>query len=436
MPDGAAITGLGVVTAAGIGIESLWDALMESRQCVGAISLFDAGEFDSQIGAELADFSARKFVPKTYRKSVKVMARDIEIAVAAADLAIRDSGITSRGIDPDAMDIDPKRLGCNIGAGLINTDLDELGMAVSSSIEDGQFSLKKWGSAGINDLTPLWLLKYLPNMLACHVTIIHGAEGPSNTITCGDASAHLAVGEAARMVAQGRADAIIAGGAETKLNPMGLLRQELLQRTCNSRNDSPAGACRPFDVDHDGTVVGEGGGIIIIEDMDRALSRGAKLYAEFAGFGAACNPAGMHVTEPTAGGLDLAVKRAIADAGITPDDVDLIVTHGTAVAKEDNHEATAWANALGDAVSKIPAVAVTGSVGSLYAGAGGVELAIAAMAVQRQMVPPSVNFAQAADGCRLQLSDKPVEKEINYVVTGAFGTGGQSAAAVLKRCQI
>ncbi len=205
MPDGAAITGLGVVTAAGVGIEQLWDALMESRQCIGGISLFDASEFNSQIGGEIADFSARKFVPKTYRKSVKVMARDIEIAVAAADLAIRDSGIISRGIDPDAMDIDPKRLGCNIGAGLINTDLDELGMAVSSSIEDGQFSLKKWGSAGINDLTPLWLLKYLPNMLACHVTIIHGAEGPSNTITCGDASAHLAVGEAARMVAQGRA---------------------------------------------------------------------------------------------------------------------------------------------------------------------------------------------------------------------------------------
>ncbi len=427
-----AITGLGVVSPTGIGIKPLWESLLNGKSGIRPISLFDAGKFPCHIGGELADFSARNFVPKDYRKAVKVMARDIEIAVAAANLAFGDSGIVTRSAGDDKMTIEPSRLGCNIGAGLICSDLDELGSAINTSVADGKFDIRAWGSQGMNNLTPLWLLKYLPNMLSCHVTIIHGAEGPSNTITCGDASGHLTVGEAARLIERGSVDAVIAGGAESKLNLMGALRQTLLNRLCPD-GASPQQACRPFDVTADGTVIGEGGGLLILEELTHAQARGARIYAEVVGFGGACDPAGFDVTRPTVGGLAQAVAKALADAGIAAKDVGLILAHGTAVANEDALESAAWEQAMGESARTIPATAVTGAIGSLFAGAGGVELAVAAMALHTQTVPPTVNFSTAAEFCHLNLSAQPRGAEIEHVVSGAFGTGGQSGACILRR---
>jgi 3-oxoacyl-[acyl-carrier-protein] synthase II len=431
-----AITGLGVVTPAGVGVEPFWQGLLAGRGFTRRIDAFDPANFPSRVGGQVADFSARDFVPKTYRKSVKVMARDIEIAVAAADLAFRDAGIVTAGIDAEGPDIASDRLGCNIGAGLICVDLDELGVALTTALdEDGRFSLKRWGESGMANLTPLWLLKYLPNMLACHVTIIHAAKGPSNTITCGDASAHLACGEASRQVAQARADVVVAGGAESKLNPMGLLRQTLLKRICAGWDGEPQAACRPFDVRHCGTAVAEGGGLVILEDLDRARARGARVYAEVVGFGSACDPAGIDVEHANAGSLDLAVAKALADAGIAPGQVDLIVAHGTGVPGEDRCETAAWRAALGDRCSAIPAAAVTGAIGSLFAGAGGVELAAAALALHRGTVPPTANHVSPDEGCELNLLAEPKQAELQYVVSGAFSVGGQSGACVLRRVE-
>lgn len=430
-----AITGLGVVSAAGVGVEPFWEALTAGKSCVKKIDIFDASAFPSRIGGQIDDFSARKFVPKSYRKSVKVMARDIEIAVAAADCAFRDAGINTRGIDEDNVNVESARLGCNLAAGLICTDLDELGMAVNTAVTDGRFDMKLWGESGINNLTPLWLLKYLPNMLSCHVTIIHGAEGPSNCITCGDAAGHMAVGESARIIGRGDADVVVAGGAESKLNCMNLMRHTLLKRLCTGSNDNPADACRPFSAGHDGTVIGEGGGLLILEAFDRAKTRGARMYAEVVGFAAACDPEGMDVTRRSAGGLDVAARKAMKNAGIGPEDVDLIVAHGTGVPEEDDAESSAWGDALGEAAERIPATAITGSVGSLFSGAGGAQLAAAALAIRDQTVPPTVNFAEPAAGCRLSLSSEPRKAEIRHVLTGGFSVGGQSAACVIKRVE-
>ncbi len=427
------VTGLGVVTAAGIGADTLWQALLDKRSAVREIDLFDASTFPSRIAGQLDDFSAKKFVPKSYRKSVKVMARDIEIAVAAADLAFADAGIVTAAAEDATQDVPPDRLGCNIGAGLICSDLNELGLAVNTAVEDGKFSLRAWGREGMNNLTPLWLLKYLPNMLACHVTIIHQACGPSNCITCESASAHLATGESARIIERGDADVVIAGGAESKLNPMGLLRQTLLKRLSAAGNDDPAAAVRPFDAAHDGTALGEGGGLIILEDLQRARERGATIYAELVGFGAACDPQGIDVERPNAGGLDLAIGKALADAGISADDVDCVLAHGTGVPAEDAAETAAWTRALGDRAGDIPAAAVTGTIGSLFAGAGGAELAAACMCLREQTVPPTVNHESPAEDGALIFLSHPESANIEYLVTGAFATGGQSAAAVLKR---
>jgi 3-oxoacyl-[acyl-carrier-protein] synthase II len=359
------------------------------------------------------------------------MARDIEIAVAAADLAFKDAGLTTRATDSAAMTVPAKRLGCNIGAGLICTDLDELGQAVNTALTDGAFDIRKWGSTGMQNLNPLWLLKYLPNMLSCHVTIIHGCEGPSNCITCGDASGPQSIGESRSWIARGAADVVIAGGAESKLNPMGLVRQGLLGRLCTG-DGSPA-ACRPFDVGHAGTVIGEGGALAILEDADHAARRGGRVYAEVVGFGGACDPDGIDVRKPTVGGMDLAVRNALRNAGITPADVGVIVAHGTGVPGDDALEAAAWRAALGEQADNIPAVAVTGATGSLFAGAGATSVTLAALALHKGVVPPTANFTKPAAGCEgLNLSANPREIKATYALTAAFGTGGQSAAVVLK----
>jgi len=432
---GVVITGLGVVSPGGLGIEELFDGVLSGRRAVKHIDLFDAASFPCRIAGQLDGFSAGKYVPKTYRKAVKVMARDIEIAVAAAGLAVRDAGITSIGIDAENADVDSARLGCNVGAGLICADLNELGSAVNTAVTDGKFDFQVWGREGMNNLTPLWLLKYLPNMLACHVSIIHGAKGPSNTITCGEASGLLAVGEATRTIARGAADVVIAGGAESKLDPMGLLRQSLLGRLTTSGNEDPASACRPFDAGHAGTVIGEGGGLLILEESDRAAGRGARAYAEVAGFGAACDPEALDHFGPGTGGLAPAVKAALKDAGIGPEQVDLVVAQGTAVPAEDVAEANALHQALGERAASVPVVSLTGAIGDLFAGAGGVNLAVAAMALHKQTIPPAVNCEKVDDACRVKVPTEAAAARLGYALCESFTAGGQSAAVVLKRCE-
>src|SRR5208282_547564 len=255
------VTGIGIVSPLGIGARAHWEALCAGQIGIRRLTAFDPAGFPCQIGGEAPAFKIGDYVPKSYRKATKVMARDIEMAVVAADDAFKDAGLKSKAYT-ETPDFDGKRFGCNIGAGLISVDLNELTVALHSAREGDQLDLRKWGADGMTQLTPLWLLKYLPNMLACHVTIIHQLKGPSNTITCADASSHLAIGEAFRTIQRGDADMAICGGAETKVQPMGLMRQLLLNRLTTEHNDSPASAVCPFDENAKGTVIAEGGGLL------------------------------------------------------------------------------------------------------------------------------------------------------------------------------
>src|SRR6266480_5759664 len=279
------VTGLGVITPIGIGAKTFWENLVAGKCGVQRISSFDPSGFPSQIAGEVPPYKIGDYVPKSYRKATKVMARDIELAVIAADDAMKDAGLKTKAYT-ETPEIKSERFGCNIGAGLISAELDELTAAMHIARDGNKLDLHKWGKDGMGQLTPLWLLKYLPNMLACHVTIIHELKGPSNTITCADASSHLAIGEAFRTIQRGKAVLAICGGAESKVNPMGHMRQSLLKRLTESHNDAPADAVRPFDADATGTAIGEGGGLFILEEYERAKNRGAKIYAEHVGFGA------------------------------------------------------------------------------------------------------------------------------------------------------
>src|SRR5205809_3614469 len=250
------ITGIGVVSPIGIGAKTFWENLLAGKVGVRRIGRFDPGGFACQIAGEVPAYKIGDYVPKSYRKATKVMGRDIELAVIAADDAMKDAGLKTKAYT-DTPEIKPERFGCNIGAGLISAELDELTAAMHIARDGNKLDLHKWGRDGMGQLTPLWLLKYLPNMLACHVTIIHELKGPSNTITCADASSHLAIGEAFRTIQGGDADMAICGGAESKVNLMGLIRHCLLKRL-TEQNESPSDGVRPFDTQASGTAIAEG----------------------------------------------------------------------------------------------------------------------------------------------------------------------------------
>jgi 3-oxoacyl-[acyl-carrier-protein] synthase II len=219
------ITGIGVISPIGIGTKTFWQNLIAGECGIKKLRQFDPVGFACQLAGEVPDYKIGDFVPKSYRKATKVMARDIELAVVAADDAFKDANIKSKAYT-ETPDLEPSRFGCNIGAGLISCELKELtGAMAAARAEEGsnKLDLHKWGEKGMGQLTPLWLLKYLPNMLACHVTIVHGLMGPSNTITCQEASSHLAIGEAFRTIQRGKAELAICGGAESRINPMGLM---------------------------------------------------------------------------------------------------------------------------------------------------------------------------------------------------------------------
>lgn len=330
------------------------------------------------------------------------------------------------------------RFGANIGAGLICADLPELAEALYSASEDGRFSLARWGAEGMHNLTPLWLLKFLPNMLACHVTIVHDAQGPSNTITCAEASSHLAIGEAFRTIARGVADVCICGGAESKTNPMALLRQ-CLGRRLSRRNDAPAQACRPFGRDRDGTVVSEGAGLVILEELEHARQRGARIYAELVGFGAsndACDPGQPSRPHPEGRGIVLAARKALADAGLGPDDVDLVSAFAAGLPAHDAAEARAITTLLGARVAQVPVLAIKGGLGNNGAGSGALDFIAAVLALHNHTLPPSPNTAPLDPEFSLRVvAEGPRDARIDTVLCNAYALGGgQNASLVIRPC--
>lgn len=434
------ISGLGTVSALGIGIQENWQGAVEGRIAIGPIQAFDASGFDCQLAGEVRDFRVMDFVPKSYRKATKVMARDIELAVAAADLAARDAGLITKGTGGNGAtpSYPPARLGANIGASLIACELDELTVALAEARrEDGSFDIHKWGSHGMTQLTPLWLLKYLPNMLACHVTIIHDAQGPSNTITCAEASSALSLGEALRVIQRGAADAVFCGGAESRINPMAMLRQQMLGRLNTQSNDRPEQAVRPYWEDAAGTVLGEAGGILILEALETFERRrgsaetaggtGPRAYAEVVGFGASQTvyPPTRNLTpDPEGRAIGIAIRAALAEAGIKGEEVDVVFGFGDGEVAFDRAERAALERELGRELGDVPVVSLKPMLGNCGAAAGALDLCMAAKALAEQVIPARVN---------MPWSTAAQAGELKYALVCTSSLGGQNAAVVLRR---
>ena len=432
------VTGLGPVCGLGVGLEPFWQALTAGTSAIRRIESFQTGSFGCPYASLLPEgFDVRTLVPKSYRKGTKVMARDIEIAVAGAHMAVQSAGLVTRGTDgATSVTIAPDRFGAHIGAGLIAADIDELTAAlVTSKADDGTVDLGAWGSGGMNNLTPLWLLKYLPNMLACHVTIIHDCQGPSNTITCNEASSGLSLAESQRVIERGAADACLSGGADSKINPMAYLRQELAGRLANCTVDEDATSkVKPFDPSSPGALVGEGGGILVLEAEETAKARGARIHAVLAGTGASqswCDDTVGLVPDSTGESLADAIQAALRDAGVAAGDIDAIIPYGCGVPALDALEAKALERVFGAALPTKPVVTLAPSIGATVAGFGTIAVSVAVKCLAEQRLPARINSASTGALCAAAAPSEA--RALRHVLVCTPSLGGQNSAVIVSR---
>ncbi len=438
MTDRIVITGMGAVTPAGTGVEPLVQAVREGRSIVRLLSRFDNASVEmSRIGGEVEEFDpsagVRKDQVRYIRKNAKVMAIDIQMAVAAANLAMLDTGLPIGDLKAHEAvlpSIDPARFGMVFGTNFIPTELDDLAPSVQASYAGETFSLKKWGTEGIPQMFPLWLLKFLPNMHACHIGVLWDAQGPSNSLTLGDAGGLLALDECVRIIRRGAADLMLTGGAESRVSPITFLRLDLLDRlTLN--NDDPPRASRPFDSDAAGMVAAEGACVVMLERADHAEARGARTYGEVLGTGGSAQTAGVNACEPDGRAVAHAVRRALQDAHADPADLGAILAHGTGLPMQDRGEAAGLAAALDGAA--VPVTATKGVTGNMGAPSGVADLMVALRLAGEGTIPPILNCDRPAPGIDLDLvrgEPRPLEKDLVLATTNMVG--GQTAAVVVR----
>lgn len=414
------ITGIGVLSPIGQSVGAFWDSLLAGQSGVRTIQAHDTSALPVHFAGEI-DFKANDYVEKKDRKSLKMMARPVQMGLACANLAMKDCGI-------DRSKLDSTRFGVEFGSGLVATELDDLAPAAALAATDqpGVVDMAKWGASGIPSMTPLWMLKYLPNMVACHVSIVHDAQGPNNSITATDVASLLALGEAYRILQRDQADFFLSGAADSKLAPLSLVRQCLFT-PLSKRNSDPAGACRPFDRERDGEVIGEGAGVFAVEDLMHARRRGARIYAEIVGFGSAFDRA------TTGSGLARAIRAALGQAGIGPADVDHVNAHGISTGPGDIWEAKGLAAVFAADQPSVPVIAPKSFFGNLSSASSAVELIASLLAMQHLVLPASRNYTTPDPSCPVTVvaAPRPVAKP--YALKLSMTDAGQCAALVIRK---
>lgn len=416
------VTGVGVVSPIGIGQETFWQNLIAGQSGIDVLAAFPSSSLPSKLAAEVRDFDPFEHIYQ--RKFLKVMSRDIQLGVASASMAMKDASLPRGSIDPD-------RLGVEFGAGHMSATPEELADAAShlQQTADG-VSFEGWAEEGLGQIAPLWLLKQLPNMPACHVAIEHDARGPNNTITSCESSALLALAEGVRAIERGAADAMIVGACSSYIHPLEIARLNLYENLV--RGDDPKNACRPFDLNRNGTVVGEGAASFVLERYEHAVNRGAPIYCEILGVGAGCDGSNP---EARAGGLGLvrSIEAALKRSELTPRDLGHINAHGKGTLKDDIIEARAYYRALGGVADSIPVTALKSYFGHFDAGAGAVELAGSLLAMRHGQLPMTLNYRTPDPQCRLNIvHDEPLKMSNGIALSVNRTRMGQSAAAVIR----
>ena len=405
-----AVTGVGLVTALGTGTEETWKGLCDGRSGVGPISRFDTAEFSTKIAAEVKDFDPLRWFDK---KDLKKMDFFIYYAVAAADFAMKQSGLV---IDPDLSE----RVGVFIGSGIG-------GFTV---IEREHKALLEGGPRKIS---PFFIPSSIINLAAGQVSIRFGARGPNSAPCTACSSGAHAVGDAYRVISRGDADAMICGGSEAAITPMGVGGFAAM-RALSTRNDEPTRASRPFDAERDGFVVGEGAGVLVLEEMEYAKRRGAKIIAELAGYGMSGDA--FHITLPPddGRGAHRVMLNAITDAGIRPEEIGYINAHGTSTPPNDRIETHAIRQLFGAHANNLAVSSTKSMIGHLLGAAGAVEAGIASLVVERGLLPPTINYENPDPDCDLDyVPNQMRKKDVRYALSNSFGFGGTNASLLFKR---
>jgi 3-oxoacyl-[acyl-carrier-protein] synthase II len=421
------VTGVGVVAPNGVGKEAFWSACLNGKSGVGPIRSFDASGHPVKIAAEVPDFDVTPFLPTSQRKSLKIMSRAMRFAVGAAGLAVRDSGLELNRENPE-------RLGVVMGTGLVPVELPELAPAlVKACDENGRLETKRLGETGRTALFPLWLLKYLPNMVSAHISMALNAQGPNSTITTACAAGTQAVGEAFRLIDRGDADIVLAGGADSRIDPLLILAYSALGAL--SQSERPAHeVSRPFDGGRDGFVLGEGAGVLVLEELEHARARGAVIYAEVLGMGTSFDAYATTKPDPEARGAARAINEALREARVDHRDVDYINAHGTSTRLNDKMETIAVKRVFGEGCRALPLSSIKSMVGHLIGAAGAVEAIAMTLTLHSGALPPTINQTHPDPDCDLDyVPNNAREMPVRTAVSTSFGFGGQNAALVMQR---
>jgi 3-oxoacyl-[acyl-carrier-protein] synthase II len=421
------ISGLGVVAPNGIGKEAFWSACVNGKTGVGPIRSFDASGHPVKIAAEVPDFDFTPFIVPEQRKSVKIMSRAMRFGVAAAGLAARDSGLEMDKLDPE-------RIGVVMGTGLVPMDLPELALALKEACdENGRLQINRLGRKGNSAVFPLWILKHLPNMVAAHISLALHAQGPNSTITTACAAGTQAVGEAFRLIGRDDADIVFCGGADSRMDPLLLLAYGALG-ALSPAHRPPAEVSRPFDRERDGFVLGEGAGVLVLEELEHAKKRGAVIYAEVLGLGSSFDAFSVTKPEPDARGAARAIQWALKEAKIDTKDVDYINAHGTSTRLNDLMETAAVKRVFGEDSRGLPLSSIKSMVGHLIGAAGAVEAVCLALTLKDGVLPPTINHTHPDPDCDLDyVPNCAREMPVRTAVSTSFGFGGQNAALVMRR---
>lgn len=410
------VTGLGLVTPIGNSVEATWTALMNGRSGVDYIKKFDTEGYSVKIAAEVKDFDPLKFIPK---KEARKMGAFIHYAIAASSEAMRDAEFSLNGEGKFSEELAPNA-GTYISSGI--GDFWAIEREHSKLLEDGP-----------DRVSPFFIVSAIVNLAAGQVSIRFGAKGPNSaTATACSAGAH-AIGDSFRIIQRGDADVMICGGAESAITPMSVAGFASM-RALSTRNDDPQHASRPFERDRDGFVIGEGAGIMILEELELAKRRGARIYAEVVGYGMTADAFHLTMPDETGSGAVRVMQKTLHDAGVQPEQVGYINAHGTSTPYNDRFETVAIKKTFGDHAYKLAVSSTKSMTGHLLGAAGGIEGVFSALALHKNMLPPTINYFNSDPDCDLDyVPNEPRHVEIKYALSNSFGFGGTNAALLFKR---
>ncbi len=404
------VTGLGVVSPLGVGVENNWQALTSGKSGIDKISRFDASELPTQIAAEVKDFNAEDFIEK---KEIKKMDLFIQYGVAAAEMAYQDSGL-------QITEENAERVGVAVGSGLGGLP----------AIEEYH---KVMLDRGYKRVSPFFIPMVIINLVPGQISMRFGAKGPNVSTVTACASGTHSIGDAYHMVARGDADVMFAGGAESTITPLGIAGFNVM-KALSTRNDDPQASSRPFEKNRDGFIMAEGSGVLILEEYEHAVKRGAKIYCELAGYGLSSDA--HHLTQPAPGGEGAArcIKMALKNSGLNPEDVGYINAHGTSTYFNDMYETMAIKTVFGDHAYKLMVSSTKSMTGHALGAAGGLEAVFSALAIDRGVIPPTINYEEPDPECDLDyVPNVAREAKVDTVMSNSFGFGGTNASLVFKR---